>query len=258
MNSISKPISKKLFNLYAILGAFFIGNAILAEFIGVKIFNVEKALGLISDLQSDGKINMSIGVIIWPFVFITSDLLNEYFGKDGVKRISFITAGLIAYASVVILIGTILPPAKFWIDVNSTGNEGGFFNINYAYGVIFKQGIGIIVGSLSAFLISQLVDVHVFHYFRKFTGHKYLWVRATGSTVISQLIDSFIILFIAFYLLGNWTFAQVISVGSVQYIYKVGLAILLTPLIYLVHFYIDKYLGKGTAENVIEDADQKW
>jgi uncharacterized integral membrane protein (TIGR00697 family) len=258
MNSNPKPISKKLFNLYILLGAFFIGNALLAEFIGVKIFNVERTFGLIRDIQAQGNINMSIGVIIWPFVFITSDLLNEYFGKDGVKRISFITAGLIAYASIVIFIGTLLPPAKFWIEVNSLTKTGNLFDINYAYSVIFRQGIGIIIGSITAFLVSQLVDVYVFHYFRKFTGHKHLWIRATGSTIISQFIDSFIILFIAFYLLGKWSFAQVISVGTVQYIYKVGLAIILTPLIYLAHYYIDLYLGKVPSENVIAKADQDW
>jgi queuosine precursor transporter len=258
MISNSKPIPKKLSNLYIFLGAFFIGNALLAELIGVKIFNVEHTLGIIHGSKSEGIINMSIGVIIWPFVFITSDLLNEYFGKEGVKTISFITAGLIAYASIVIVIGTLLPPAKFWLDINSINKTGYYFDIDYAYRTIFRQGIGIIIGSITAFLVSQMVDVYVFHYFRKFTGHHYLWIRATGSTIISQLIDSFIILFIAFYLLGKWSFAQVISVGTVQYIYKVGLAIILTPLVYLAHHFIDKYLGKESSENIIDKANQEW
>jgi len=120
------------------------------------------------------------------------------------------------------------------------------------------MGLGIIVGSLTAFLVSQLVDAYVFHYFRKLTGHKFLWLRATGSTVVSQLIDSFVILFIAFYFLGNWSLEQVFRVGLVQYIYKVLLAIALTPLIYLVHIAIDKYLGKETSEILIEEADQNW
>lgn len=244
MKSLFPNSERKYFNLYIILGAFFIGNAIIAEFIGVKIFNVEKAFGLINRAQDGGIINMSIGVLIWPFVFLTSDLLNEYFGKNGVRRISFITAGLIAYASIIVFIGTTLPPAKFWLDINNQDAAGNFFNINFAYNKIFRQGIGIIIGSITAFLVSQLIDVYVFIYFKKITGHKYLWLRATGSTVVSQLIDSFIILFIAFYLLGNWSISQVLSVGSVQYIYKVGLAVILTPLIYLAHYFIDLYLGK--------------
>ena len=258
MENNSNKIPKKLFNLYVLLGAFFICNAIVAEFIGVKIFNVESMLGLAGNDTMPGKINMSIGVIIWPFVFITSDILNEYFGKQGVQRISFITAGLIAYASVIIITGTKLPPAKFWLDANNVDNIGNSFDINYAYKTIFRQGVGIVIGSISAFLVSQLIDVYVFHYFRKITGHRLLWVRATGSTIVSQIIDSYLILFIAFYLLGNWQLKDIFSVGTVQYFYKVGLAIVLTPLIYLAHGIIDKYLGKDYSSQVIDKADKDW
>ncbi|HJX72173.1 MAG TPA: queuosine precursor transporter, partial [Bacteroidales bacterium] len=205
-----------------------------------------------------GRINMSIGVIIWPFVFLTSDLLNEYFGKQGVRRISFITAGLIAYASIVVLAGTKLPPAQFWLDANDSDHAGNFFDINYAYHTIFRQGVGIVIGSITAFLVSQMIDVYVFHFFRKITGHRYLWVRATGTTIISQLIDSYLILFIAFYLLGNWQLKDIFSVGTVQYFYKVGLAIFLTPLIYLAHGIIDRYLGREYSTYIIEKADKEW
>jgi uncharacterized integral membrane protein (TIGR00697 family) len=118
--------------------------------------------------------------------------------------------------------------------------------------------MGIIVGSIMAFLVSQLVDVYAFHYLRKLTGHKKLWLRATGSTVISQLIDSFVILFIAFYFLGNWTFGQVLSVGVVQYTYKIIMAVALTPLIYIFHYFIDRYLGKDESTKLIEETDKDW
>jgi queuosine precursor transporter len=255
MQSESGSISQKLFYLYVLLSAFFLGNAVLAEFIGVKIFNVEHALGILKDSGIPGKINMSIGVVIWPFVFLTSDLLNEYFGKKGVRRISFITAGFIFYAALIIFLGTKLPPARFWLDANSTDMNGNAFDINLAYNTIFRQGIGIIIGSITAFLVSQLVDVYVFQYFRRITNHRYLWLRATGSTIVSQLIDSFLILFIAFNLLGNWTFSQVLSVGIVQYLYKVGLAVALTPLIYIAHYLIDIYLGRDLSEkSVVENS----
>lgn len=257
MNTYPEKITGKLLNIYVLLSSFFIGNAILAEFIGVKIFNLERALGFISS-GSEGKINLSIGVIIWPFVFITSDILNEYFGKKGVRRISFITAGIIAYASVIVAVGTSLAPADFWLKANNVDTYGNNFDINFAYTKIFRMGIGIIIGSIIAFLVSQLVDVYVFHYFKKITGHRFLWVRATGSTVISQLIDSYLILFIAFYLLGNWSIDRIFSVGTFQYLYKIAFAILLTPLIYLAHHYIDKYLGRDNSQKVIEKADEGW
>jgi len=257
----SKPLNKKTF-LYLLLASFFITNALIAEFGGVKIFSVEKLLGIaplqlsIFGIVTD--LNLSVGVLIWPIVFIFSDIINEYFGKIGVRRISFITAGMIAYAFLIILMWTDMPPADFWLKLNGMDAQKRPFDINFAYSTIFRMGLGIILGSLTAFLVSQLVDAYVFHYFRKLTGHKFLWLRATGSTVVSQLIDSFVILFIAFYFLGNWSLEQVFTVGMVQYLYKVLLAIALTPIIYLVHAIIDAYLGKESSEIIIEEADKNW
>jgi queuosine precursor transporter len=249
MSKVATSESHKLNNLYLLLGCFFLGNAILAELTGAKIFNVGK---LFVEIFKGSTIpafmfsmNMSIGVVIWPLVFITSDIMNEYFGREGVRRISFITAALIAYSSLFLISANKLPPADFWLKNNPVDPAGHPFNIDFAYSSIFRQGVNIIAGSLVAFLVSQLVDVYSFHYFKMKTGHRYLWLRATGSTVISQVIDSFLVLFVAFYWLGNWSFDQVIKVGVVQYIYKVSLAIVLTPLIYVMHFFIDKYIGKG-------------
>ena len=243
----SNQNSQKRTQLYLFLSAIFLTNALVAEFAGVKIFSLEKLLGLMpAQLPFFGgqklDFNLSVGVVIWPIVFLVSDLINEYFGRNGVRKISFITAGMIAWSFLIVLAGTAVPPADFWLDLNQTDPTGNPFDINYAYTSIFRAGMGIIIGSLAAFLVSQLIDAYAFHYLKALTGSKKLWLRATGSTVISQLIDSFVILFIAFYLLGNWSMQQVLQVGLVQYTYKVSLAILLTPLIYLAHWLIDGYL----------------
>ena len=142
--------------LYIILCSIFITHAIVAEIIGVKIFSLEKTLGTenIPFLQG----NFTAGVIIWPIVFIVSDIINEYFGKDGVRRISIITACLIAYSFLIIFTATKLTPADFWLDVNKTDVDGNIFNINSAYSSIFRQGLGIIIGSITAFLIGQLLE----------------------------------------------------------------------------------------------------
>ncbi|HPF63425.1 MAG: queuosine precursor transporter [Lentimicrobium sp.] len=245
----SNQNSQKRTQLYLFLSAIFLTNALVAEFAGVKIFSLEKLLGLMpAQLPFFGgqklDLNLSVGVVIWPIVFLVSDLINEYFGRNGVRKISFITAGMIAWSFLIVLAGTAVPPADFWLDLNQTDPTGNPFDINYAYTSIFRAGMGIIIGSLAAFLVSQLIDAYAFHYLKALTGSKKLWLRATGSTVISQLIDSFVILFIAFYLLGNWSMQQVLQVGLVQYTYKVTLAILLTPLIYLAHWGIDWYLTK--------------
>lgn len=259
-------IKDKKFNLFIILSAIFITNAIVAEIIGVKIFSFESLLGvpaanikLLKDFILD--FNLTAGAIIWPIVFITTDIINEYFGKEGVKKISFITAGVILYVFIVLWIATSLPPAAFWLELNKTDIEGNFFNINYAYSTLFRQGLGIIIGSITAFLVGQILDVYVFHFIRKFTGSKMIWLRATGSTLVSQLIDSFVVLFIAFYIFGGaarWPMEQIISVGIINYIYKFSVAILLTPLLYVAHYQIDKYLGKGLSKEMIESADKTY
>ncbi|HCT30238.1 MAG TPA: hypothetical protein DIW31_05790 [Bacteroidales bacterium] len=248
-------------NLFIILSTLFLTNALIAEVIGAKILSFEKIFGLppialrfIGDTSLS--LNMSVGVIIWPIVFILSDIINEYFGTSGVKRISYIGAGMIAYAFLLIYLAVQAPPADFWLQNNSVDSEGNPFNINYAYNAIFRQGMGIIIGSITAFLVGQLVDAYVFKYLRKLTQHKYLWLRATGSTVVSQLVDSFLILLIAFYFLGNWSLEQVLAVGLIQYIYKIALAILFTPAIYLMHKLIDTYLGKEKSNEMQEIAQK--
>jgi hypothetical protein len=248
--------------LFIVLCAIFLSNALLAEMIGIKIFSAEATLGLApANIQLFGfnlDFNLTAGAIIWPVVFLTTDIINEYFGKKGVRRISFIAAGCIAYAFFAIYLVTLLPPATFWLEVNNTTPDGTAFNINYAFKTIFSQGLGIIIGSLTAFLIGQFLDVYVFQQIKKMTGNRMIWLRATGSTLISQLIDSFVVLLIAFYLLApegsQWSLAQVTSVGIINYIYKFSVAILLTPLIYLSHNLIDRYLGKELSEKMIAEA----
>jgi queuosine precursor transporter len=254
-----KAFQSKKTNLFIILAGIFLTNAILAEIIGVKIFSGEQTLGfqpvnwkIFGDYVLD--FNLTAGAVIWPVVFITTDIINEYFGKKGVRKISFITAILIAYVFLVISIVTVLPPASFWLEVNTPDPDGNNFNINYAFNTIFRQGLGIIIGSLTAFLLGQLIDVFVFQKLRKVTGPRMIWLRATGSTLVSQMIDSFVVLGIAFYVFGNWSIAQVASVGIINYVYKFSVAILLTPLLYLGHYLIDRYLGKEAAEKMTKEA----
>lgn len=262
----TNDLAEKKNRLFIVLSGIFITNAILAEIIGVKIFSAEGVIGMPSaNLSIFGEsglgFNLTAGAVIWPVVFITTDIINEYFGQKGVKRISYLTALFIAYVFVAIYLVTMLPPADFWLEVNNQDKEGNAFNINFAFSKLFRQGLGIIVGSLTAFIIGQLLDVYIFHKLRRLTGAKMIWLRATGSTLVSQLIDSFVVIFMAFYLLApadtRWNAAQLLSVGTVNYIYKFSVAILLTPLLYLAHYWIDRYLGLANAKKITEEAMEK-
>jgi uncharacterized integral membrane protein (TIGR00697 family) len=205
--------------LFVFLFGIFLTNAIVAEIIGVKIVSVEKSLGFqpLGFLTPWGErwdFNQTAGALNWPIVFITSDIVNDYFGKKGVKFISYTTATFVAYSFIIIYIATLLVPADFWIQVNAQSNG---FNINTAFSQIFRQGLGIIIGSLSAFLFSQLIDAYVFENIKNRTGKKYIWLRATGSTLISQLIDSILVIGIAFYAFGNLTISEWLNVSFNNY-----------------------------------------
>lgn len=256
---MTPTLEQKKNRLFIILSGIFLTNALMAEMIGVKIFSAENTVGLqpanLNILGFTMDFNLTAGVVIWPVVFITSDLINEYFGKPGVKRISYLTAGLIGYAFLVVFITMGLPPAQWWMDANSQDAQGNYFNMDFAFNKIFGQGNRIILGSLTAFLLGQLVDVFIFQKLRKVTGSKMLWLRATGSTLISQLVDSFVVLFIAFY--GIFSNSQIVAIGITNYIYKFIVAILLTPLVYLGHYVIDKYLGKEEAKKISEEASER-
>jgi len=261
---ITNIIKDKSTKLFIFLGGFFIANAFIAEVIGVKIFSLESTLG-ISPIQIPlfGNVfsfSLTAGVLLWPVVFIMTDIINEYYGERGVKFLSYLTIGLLAYAFIMYYLAIKLVPADWWIGSKT---EQGVPNMQAAYSQIFGQGAAIIIGSLVAFLIGQIVDVIIFHKIKKWSGEKFIWLRSTGSTVVSQLIDSFVVLFIAFYIYPKyisesngkaWSFALVMSICIGNYIYKFLVAVALTPVIYIVHNWIEKYLGYELATEMKQAA----
>ena len=179
--------------LFLVLAGFFITNALIAEFIGVKIFSLESTLGwkpaeilLFGEKYS---FNLTCGVLLWPVVFVMTDIINEYYGRKGVKFLSWLTIGLIAFGFIMVFGAIQTTPNSWWV---TSKQEIGVENMNVAFNGIYGQGLGIIIASMTAFLVAQLVDVLVFHRIKRATGEKNIWLRATGSTVISQLIDSFV------------------------------------------------------------------
>ena len=242
--------------LFLVIAAFFASNALIAECIGGKIFSLEKVFGfeplnLTLFGHSGLSFSLTCGVLLWPLECVITDIVNEYYGPRAVKRISYIAVGLIAYAFLMFYITIQIPGADWWIGSKS---EEGLPDLQLAFDGVLGQGMWIILGSLVAFLVGQLVDVFVFQQIRKVTGEKKIWLRATGSTLVSQLIDSFIVLTIAFKLGGSWSWSQIIAVGCVNYMYKFVVAILLTPLIYLGEAWLVRYVGKERAEMMKKEA----
>ena len=251
-----RTIDSRANRLFLLLAGFFLTNALIGEFVGVKIFALEATLGASpfnwSLFGINGTLNFTAGVIVWPFVFIFTDVINEYFGVRGVRFISWVAVGLISYAFLAAYVAISLAPAKFWVDINA---DMGVPDIQKAYAQIFGQGLWTICGSIVAFLVGQLIDVVIFHRILRVTGERFVWLRATASTAVSQLLDSFIVLYIAF-VIGpqHWSIPQFLAVGTVNYVYKMGAAIALIPLLYLARVGIHAYLGHSEAERLRREA----
>lgn len=206
--------------VFLVLAGFFITNAIVAELIGGKL------------VQFFGLFTQSIGIILWPVIFLLTDLINEYYGKDGVRKLTYITVGLISFTFILLTVALNIPATSF-----SPVSDNDFRTV-------FGQSQWIIIGSIVAFLFSQLIDVYVFWAFKKVTGNKYIWLRATGSTMVSQLVDTFVVQFIAFVLPGKWPFGEFMVNASWGYAFKLLVALALIPMIYVGHYVIGKYLKK--------------
>jgi uncharacterized integral membrane protein (TIGR00697 family) len=238
--------------LFIVLAGFFLTNALLAEFVGVKIFSLEQTLGIApvewSLFGVSGTLNFTAGVLLWPVVFVMTDVINEYYGIKGVRLISWVAVSFISYAFIAAYISIGLAPAGFWIEANQAL---GVPDMQHAYAQVFGQGLWTIIGSIVAFLIGQLVDITVFQKIRSLTGEKLIWLRATGSTAVSQFIDSFVVLYIAF-VLGpqKWAIPQFLAVGMVNYTYKMLAAIALIPLLYVARRLIKAYLGEAETDRL--------
>jgi queuosine precursor transporter len=252
----SHPVDSKATRLLVGLAAFLVADALIAEFVGVKIFALENTLGLSPFnwrlFGQQGSLSFTAGVLLWPVVFVMTDIVNEYFGPRGVRFISWVAVALICYAFLAAYLAISLAPADWWVAVNASQ---GVPDMQAAFTAVFGQGMWTIVGSIVAFLVGQLIDVRVFHAIRRLTGERRVWLRATGSTLVSQLVDSFVVLYIAF-VLGpqHWSVGLFLAVGTVNYLYKSCMAVLAIPIIYAVRQLVVGYLGSEQARALREAA----
>lgn len=253
---IQQIIKDKATRLFLILGGFFIANAIIAEIIGVKIFSLEETLGWdkrnFTLLGESGlSFDLTVGVLPWPIVFIMTDIINEYYGVKGVRFLSVLTAALIAFAFVVFYMAIAMAPAGWW---QQSQVNNGVPDMQSAYTQILGQGMNIIIASLTAFLIGQLTDASVFRQIKRITGEKKIWMRATVSTLFSQLVDTVVVSYIYLYFSLGFSFPKVTAIVLVGYTYKFTVAILCTPVIYLIHHLIERYLGREKAAAMKQSA----
>ncbi len=224
--------------LFVFLAGFFITNAVTAELISNKLIDVPLTFSFFG--SEFGPFVTVVGVLPWPFVFICTDLINEFYGKKAIRRLSWITAALISYCFIIVTVALAIP-ANTAISPN-TAND-------FEFTKVFGQSQWVIVGSVFAFMFSQLLDATLFAWIKQKTGNRHIWLRSTGSTVISQLIDSYIVIYIGFILPGTLPISAFWEIAPTNYVLKLIIAILLTPLIYLGHYAVRRYLGEHASES---------
>ncbi|MFM6964202.1 MAG: queuosine precursor transporter [Sphingomonadales bacterium] len=228
---INQPNQRRQW-LFIALAGLFVTNAVTAELISNKLIQIPFEAFFFG--KKIGPFVTIVGILPWPVVFLLTDLLNEFYGQKAVRRLSWITAGLIAYCFLIVGLSLAIPAHEI---------KGSKLATNEAYNLVFGQAQAVIVGSIVAFLVSQLLDAYVFDQIKKRTGNRFIWLRSTGSTLLSQLIDSYIVLYIGFVLPGAMPLATYFEVAPTNYLLKIGIAVALTPVVYLGHFLLRRYLG---------------
>lgn len=228
MNSVS--FSKKQW-LFVFLAGLFITNAVTAELISNKLIEIPLSFDLFGN--QFGPFVTIVGILPWPVVFLLTDLLNEFYGYKVVRKLSWITAILIAYCFLIVGLSMDIPAVEI---------PGSNLSDDASFNKVFGQAQMVIVGSICAFLVSQILDASLFSWIKSKTGERFIWLRSTGSTLISQLIDSYIVLYIGFVLPGTLSFNDFMTIAPTNYVLKIVIAIFLTPLIYLGHFVIRRFV----------------
>lgn len=233
----------KAVRLWVVLAAIMITSAVVAELVSVKLFQVP----FYAWLGIDTQFTLTCGALLWPLVFLTTDTINEFFGRRAVRFVTWVTMAMIGWTFLITRLSMPIPAAPFSPVPDPV------------FAQVFGQSGWIIAGSMMAFLLSQIVDVTVFHWIRRKLQGRHIWARATGSTLVSQLIDSFVVIYIAFYgptLLGQpgVTFDQALVIALSSFAYKVGVAIGLTPFIYVTHWLVHWWLGDALAHRMAREA----
>ena len=242
--------------LLVALCSLFVGFFVTAELLGAKLWSFglpflggPKDLGL----GQDSAFVATTGILAFPLTFILTDIINEYFGRPMVRLFTFAGIAVNLLLQPVVQLAIRVPAVSYTPGISAE-------EIDRAYRLALGQTWAIVVASLLAFGIAQFLDVGIFTWLRRRTGGRMLWLRAQGSTAASQVVDTLVVIFVAFVVIPRitggeaWSSGQALRVAATNYVYKFAIAVAITPLLYLVHALVDGYLGKQESEALILQA----
>lgn len=202
--------------IYIVLSALFLTSLLIADVTAGKFFHI-------------GPLEISVGVIPFPIAFILTDVVNEYYGRRGARFMTYLGMIALVFGFLIILTARMLP-ASAASPVPQT-----------AFDAVFGLSFRFFGASLAAYLLGQLVDIHAFHFYKRLTESRHLWLRAVGSTLVSQIVDTLAVTFAA--LAGRRAFGNILQIAGISYAYKMLVAVLLTPLVYVAHDILTRRFG---------------
>lgn len=202
-------------HIYLWLGGLFVAALLTADLIGSRFFRIAGH-------------DLSAGMLAFPITFLLTDVVNEFYGAKATRRLAFVGLGAALFAFAVINLALALP-----VSPESPLPDD-------AFRATFGWSRRVYVASLVAYLVGQLLDVAVFQSLRKLTRHRMLWLRATGSTLVSQAIDTLVVNFV--FLTGIKPPTFILGVALDSYIIKFVAAVALTPVVYGLHALLGRVL----------------
>ncbi len=212
--------------LFIFLGAAFTTCLVVGDIIGGKLIEVS-LFGF--------PFTTTVGMVPFPVTFLLTDVLNEFYGKRAARFITMVGFAMAVLAFFIIFVGGAIPIAEFTNDPSWGGVTEA------AFATVFLGSQRMIVASLAAYLIAQFVDIGAFHLIKRSTSGKHLWLRASGSTVVSQLVDTVVITSVAW--VGVLPWSKITDIVLSAYALKVCIAVALTPAIYACHAIAERWLG---------------
>jgi uncharacterized integral membrane protein (TIGR00697 family) len=215
--------------LFVVLASIFVTCLVLGDVTGGKAF-------------ATGVGPVSVGMILFPVTFLLTDVINDFYGRRGARFVTLVGAGMATLAYVALVITTALPT-----DADSYFQDG-------EYAKIFGGSSKLFLASIIAYLIGQVLDINIFLFWKRATKGKHLWLRATGSTLLSQLVDTATINSIFWAGVADKSWGWIGAKIFREYLIKVAVAVLLTPVVYGVHALIMRWLGLEPAPH--QDVDE--
>jgi len=223
---VAPPVLDARQKLYLYLTGIFLTALLIGDTIGSKLFEVD-----IPTPFGALPATLSVGAMWFPITFLLTDVINEFYGARGARFVTFLGFWMALAAFGVIYVARVIPAASFSPIPHDTFNT------------VFGGANRIFAASIVAYLVGQLIDIAIFQTLKRRTGERFIWLRSTGSTLFSQLVDTVLVTWIAF--AGQLTETQLRRAALTSYTVKVLVAVALTPVIYALHAVIARVVLRG-------------